>query len=506
MQGLAGGPAPVPVQGGAPIPWARLVAEGHAVRRVITDAELQAAFAGSLWEDDDPEVREGGVYLDLWIIDIGPEAVAAGVLDAETLAARNRFMEIADNDEPILVMANGRHGLVSAEFVRNTAPDLLSASQGGLPVALRDGDFEVGLAAGVPAFEHRMILRTDRRLGFDPTREWALSIRAVREHGMFRPEIGVREFTVTAAADPDLFTRPGVVVPRPVWVEAMLARAVDLGVLAALLLALAWVLWRRMHRLAGLRHYVPLRLAVLAGVVGFVGWWGQGQLSVVTVTGVVRAGVEGGSFAFLLYDPFSLVIWGAVLVSFLVWGRGFFCGWLCPYGAMQELSHALGRRLGARTLRVPEAWARRLRPVKYAVLAVLVASALWAPGWNDVLAEVEPFKTALTVGFWREWWYVAYALGWLVLGVWVFKAFCRFVCPLGAVMALGGLIRRRDWIPRRAQCGSPCQLCRVKCAYGAIAPGGAIRYDECFQCLDCVTIHDDPGQCVPLIQAARGRR
>ena len=47
----------------------------------------------------------------------------------------------------------------------------------------------------------------------------------------------------------------------------------------------------------------------------------------------------------------------------------------------------------------------------------------------------------------------------------------------------------------------------MKCDYGAIAPTGEIQYSECFQCLDCVTIHDDADQCVPLILKARaGRR
>ncbi|MEO0363122.1 MAG: 4Fe-4S binding protein, partial [Pseudomonadota bacterium] len=82
----------------------------------------------------------------------------------------------------------------------------------------------------------------------------------------------------------------------------------------------------------------------------------------------------------------------------------------------------------------------------------------------------------------------------------------RYVCPLGALMAVGGVLRGRDWIARRAECGSPCQLCKVKCAYGAIKPTGEIRYAECFQCLDCVQIHDDREQCVPLILAAKGRR
>ena len=245
------------------------------------------------------------------------------------------------------------------------------------------------------------------------------------------------------------------------------------------------------------------RLAILAVVTGFIGWWGQGQLSIVTVIGTLRAAVEGGSFAFLLYDPFSLLIWAVTIAA---WGRGLFCGWLCPFGALQEFAHHLGRLLRVPQIDVPAAWDKRLKYLKYVVLAGLIAIAFIAPDQADKAAEVEPFKTAITTFFVREWYYVAYAVFWLVLGMVMFKGFCRYVCPLGAVMAIGGLLRGRDWIARRDECGSPCQLCRVKCQYGAIKRTGEIQYSECFQCLDCVTIHDDPKQCVPLILKERGSR
>ncbi|MEO1292571.1 MAG: hypothetical protein AAFV62_07050 [Pseudomonadota bacterium] len=204
MQGIGGGPAPRPKRAGDPggdetLRWADLVETGLATRFTITNAALETAFAGSLWEDDDPEAAAApeGVYLDLYIVDVGPEAVARAVLDRDTLAERAHFLSIATDDEPILLLANGRHGLVSETFVRNTSPDLLFAHQDGLPVALRDADIEVGTAADVPDFEHRMILRTDRRLGFDPTRDWDLTVRAVRAHGVFRPELGTRDFVST---------------------------------------------------------------------------------------------------------------------------------------------------------------------------------------------------------------------------------------------------------------------------------------------------------------------
>ena len=228
-------------------------------------------------------------------------------------------------------------------------------------------------------------------------------------------------------------------------------------------------------------------------------------MSIVTVLGVVRGLASGQSLAFLLYDPFSLLIWFVVFLSFLAWGRGFFCGWLCPFGAMQELLHHAGRFLHLPQIRVPERFDRLLVRMKYAVLAGLVSLAFLQPAWLDAAVEVEPFKTAVTTYFQREWYFVAYCSGLLLLSMVFFKGFCRYLCPLGAVMAIGGLLRLRSWIPRRPACGSPCQLCRVKCNYNAIRPSGAVRYDECFQCLDCVTIHDDEQVCVPLVLAARGR-
>jgi NosR/NirI family nitrous oxide reductase transcriptional regulator len=262
----------------------------------------------------------------------------------------------------------------------------------------------------------------------------------------------------------------------------------------------------RTGRLAGLRAFTPIRLGVLAFVLAFVGWWGQGQLSIVTVLGAFRTAMSGGSFAYLLYDPFSLLIWGVTILGFFLWGRGLFCGWLCPFGALQEFAHHLGRLLRLPKVEPSALWDARLKTVKYLLLAGMVVTVLVAPDTTDTVAEIEPFKTAITVFFMRSLPFAAYAIGWVVLGMFTFKGFCRYVCPLGAVMALGGLVRGRDWIARRAECGSPCQLCKVRCNYKAIRPNGSIVYSECFQCLDCVTIHDDPKICVPVVLAARGRK
>ena len=173
---------------------------------------------------------------------------------------------------------------------------------------------------------------------------------------------------------------------------------------------------------------------------------------------------------------------------------------------MQEFASKLGEMIGIAQYRVPERLDYWLRYTKYFVLAGLVYAALFAPALTEKLNEIEPFKTAVTVYFMREWYYVAYAVGLLVFSMFIFKGFCRYVCPLGAVMAIGGVLRISKWIDRRIECGSPCQLCKVTCDYNAIKKTGEIRYDECFQCLECITIHDDDEQCVPQVLAARGTK
>ncbi|MGB0506440.1 MAG: 4Fe-4S binding protein [Pikeienuella sp.] len=512
MNGIATGPPAFPDQTySEDLTWSDLVEQGLVRNKRVLNSEVDAAFADTLWADDDPEAQDDpdSVYLDLWVVDVGPQSVARAVLTPGSLEELQDFMRISDNDEPVLVIETARHGLVTDEFIRNTAPDLISAEQGGFPVAFRDADIYVQLNDDVPeAIQDgtALILRTDRRLGFDPTAEWTLNIQASREHGMFQPQIGSVTFATQYAADERFFKRPVVITPDPAWLEALRNRATDLIILAVFLVALLALLGVSLNRLAAHRHYTPIRLGILAAVIGFIGWWGQGQLSIVTPLGVVRTLVEGGSFVFLLYDPFSLAIWGMTIVGFVLWGRGLFCGWLCPFGAMQEFAHHIAKTLRIPQITVSDAWDDRLKWTKYGVLAALVAIMFSAPAALDTAIEVEPFKTAVTTYFMREWYYVLYAVGLLLLSMVLFKGFCRYVCPLGAVMAIGGLIRTRKWIDRRGECGTPCQLCKVKCAYGAIKKTGEIQYSECFQCLDCVTIHDDPKQCVPLILATRNRR
>ena len=501
MTGISTAPPAYPNQDvDETLTWSDLVTQGLVGHLRVTNAEIQDRFAGTKWYDDDPEAADypDEPYLDFWIVDVGPKSIARAIFTQDTLDELDHFLSISTTDEPILVIETARHGLVSPDFVRNTSPDWIGMEQSGLPIALRDADLYVSLREGVPE-GRALILRTDRRLGFDPAAPWTVKVSALREHGMFQPEVGTVDLTLDHQTDERFFSRPKAQKPIPPWLDALRNRASGMIALAVLSFPIVAALLFRQSWLAALSRYIPLRLAVLGAVVAFVGWWGQGQLSIVTVLAVLRSAVDGGGFSCLFYDPFSLAIWGIAIFGFVLWGRGLFCGWFCPFGALQEFAHYIARALRLPQVRVPDAIDARLKWIKFVVLFGLIAVAFLAPEHTEKAAEVEPFKTAITVFFVREWYYVLYAALWIILSGFVFKGLCRYVCPLGAVMAIGGLLRVRKWIPRRNECGSPCQLCRVKCEYGAIKKSGDISYSECFQCLDCVTIHDSQQKCVPMI-------
>ena len=342
MNGISTGPPAFPdMEYTEDLTWADLVEQGIAARKIITNREIEAAFEGSLWEDDDPEAKEDpdAPYLDLWVVDLGAPSVAQAVLSEDGFEELQQFMSISTTDEPVLVVDTGRHGLVTEEFVRNTAPDLISAEQGGFPIAFRDSDIFIELKDDVPEALHDavdfgagLILRTDRRLGFDPTSEWTLRIKALRAHGSFQPEIGSVELDLTHVTPERFYDRIEPVKPTPPWVDALRNRQADLIVLGVFLIGLVALLGLSLNRLAGHRHFTPIRLGILLFVTGFIGWWGQGQLSIATPLAIARTALEGGSYAFLLYDPFSLVIWAVSILGFVLWGRGLFCGWLCPFG------------------------------------------------------------------------------------------------------------------------------------------------------------------------------
>jgi polyferredoxin len=408
-------------------------------------------------------------------------------------------------DHALLVMTAGPHTVTGDDFVRGSVPRGIVLRQDRLPVEMRDLDLEPRLADGMrlPATE-MLLLRVIAQAGLDPARTLDFALPVTRSRGIVYPERVTREIAFGYRLPAAYYTAPDG--GAPAWQASWKVARVQLAVLGVALALFGVALWQQRWLVADARRFAWLRRAWLLFAIGFIGYAAQAQLSIVNVTGIVQALRAGRGLDYLLFDPMTLALWAFVLVSLVLWGRGTFCGWLCPFGALQEFAALLGQAVKLPQVAVRRVLDLRLRRVKYGVLAAILLAAVWAPAQADRLVELEPFKTAITLNFVRAWPFVAYAAGLLLAAMVVNKAFCRYLCPLGAALALLGRVRLLDWIPRRAECGTPCQTCRHRCGYNAIVPSGKVDYEECFQCMECVVIHASDVQCAPrILERKRGR-
>ncbi len=265
-----------------------------------------------------------------------------------------------------------------------------------------------------------------------------------------------------------------------------------------------------------------------------------------TLTMDLAAGrVEAPSSAggFLYFDPFAALgllvstrsipapfLWAIVLSAATILLGRFFCGWICPFGT---LHHILGRLAPLRPLRRASVRAagRRAQALKYGLLAaILAAAALTAlqPAAFDPLSilaralavsvfpavhlaavrvlsaamdsgasilaepasaayrllerrelvgEAVPFRTALSTGV---------LLSALLLAnlAWP-RAWCRFLCPLGALLGLLARLSPLRLLKDGSRC-VPCARCAILCPGGASPDGEAAwRGTECVLCLNC---------------------
>jgi polyferredoxin/Na+-translocating ferredoxin:NAD+ oxidoreductase RnfG subunit len=274
-----------------------------------------------------------------------------------------------------------------------------------------------------------------------------------------------------------------------VWQIAVLS--VALGILAAILLFQDWLTRRSV-----LLKYI--RIAYLLFTLFFIGWYSLAQLSVIHVLTFVNAVLHQFSWEAFLVDPLIFILWGFVALTLLLWGRGIYCGWLCPFGALQELIFKIAQRLKIREYHFPDVVNERLMALKYVIFVALFGLSLQSIGYAAKAAEVEPFKTAIVMRFDREGVFLVYTLASLVVGLFNRKFFCKYLCPLGAALAIPAPLRIFDWLRRRRECGRPCQICAKQCEVQAIRPTGEINPNECHYCMDCQVTYWDDHSCPPL--------
>ena len=303
---------------------------------------------------------------------------------------------------------------------------------------------------GGPKFREMGIFVVPAHKGFDPTAPWRLELIVTRdtEDGqtvqakfpltyqvpdrfIVRPErSGISDGSLTSALDEAALVGDGV------WLQVWQNRLGEIAVLIGALFLLYVLLVFHDTAAKNPSFVRTVRVVFLAFTVVGLGWLMSAQLSVVNVITFINALLTEFRWDFFLLDPIVFILWSYVAVALLFWGRGVFCGWLCPFGALQELASRAARILRLPQIPIPFGLSERVWPIKYILFLGLLALSLHSVDLAEIGAEVEPFKTAIALKFVRAWPFAAYALGLLAAGMFVERVFCRYLCPLGAARLL----------------------------------------------------------------------
>lgn len=283
------------------------------------------------------------------------------------------------------------------------------------------------------------------------------------------------------------------------WLQLWAQYPVRIALLCAALLVLLIILFFQDSLVRHPKLFRRVRVGYLLFTIFFIGFYALAQLSIINILAFIQVFAHGFSWNTLLIEPITFILWGFVALSTILWGRGVFCGWLCPFGALQELIHSAAEKLGVKAYAFPPLVHERLWAIKYIMLIILVGLSLDSLASAALVAELEPFKTTFALAMQRQWWFVGYAMSLLVISAFNSKFYCKYLCTLGAALSFFTRFRIFDWLHRRKECGNDCQTCAAHCQIGAIKPTGEIIENECHYCLECQVNYWDNHICPPLV-------
>jgi NosR/NirI family nitrous oxide reductase transcriptional regulator len=489
------------------VDWKTLTGDGSVRHLGVTVGAINKAFANS----GDPIAArrpEKGApdkpYIDLYTALVSVPTIGRSLIGDREY--KNLKKVLKPGQQAIVLLANGRFSFKGTAYVRGGIFDRFQVIQGDNAYRFRDKQHKrlsYVSAKGAPRFKEVDLFMLPDDGSFDPAAPWRLKLLVSRVTGATKKAFLTLDLNYAIAPHYLKTERIKQVAAKkatPPWEKMWRLKIVELTVLSVALLWLTVIFFFQDWLVKRPRLTSRVRLGFLLFTLFGIGSYANAQLSIVNVMTFFNAMLAGFSWNYFLMEPLIFILWGAVAISLLFWGRGVFCGWLCPFGAMQEILNKIAKKVRIPQIPMPWGLHERLWPLKYVIFLGLLGLSVYSMALAERLAEIEPFKTAIILKFVREWPFVLFAVSLLAVGLFIERFYCRYLCPLGAALAIPGRMRMFEWLRRYKECGSPCHRCATDCMVQAIHPDGHINPNECLYCLNCQVLYHDDHRCPVVIE------
>lgn len=499
--------------------WTTLSGDGSTRRMTLDIGQINTAFeeTGDARAIKRPEPGEpDDTYIDMHVALVSVPSIGLSLLGEAEYNNLTEWLE--PGEQALLVLGRGAYSFKGSGYVRGGIFDRIQLIQGDNSVRFFDKQQRrLGELAtdDSPSFTELDLFKIPADSEFNPAEPFRLQLLAQRVVGAIDKtfltfDLGYKlpaQYLLPVAAAPLLVddATDEAAAKSALWKRIWRDKQVEIAILGVMLLVLTGVFFFQFQATMNPRAFYWFRIGYLSFTLVFLGWYANAQLSVVNLMALAGSLRSGFTWDAFLMDPLVFIQWFAIAAALLFWGRGAYCGWLCPFGALQELTNKLARALKVPQWTLPWGLHERLWPLKYMIFLGLFGLSMVSMPMAETYAEVEPFKTAIILKFVREWPFVIFALLLLLAGLFVERFYCRYLCPLGGALAIPARIRMFDWLKRYKECGSPCQTCSNECPVQAIHPTGEINPNECVNCLHCQVLYQSETKCPVVIKQIKRR-
>jgi len=479
--------------------WQQLLEAGSISTSKISVGDVSAQYL-KLGYQKASEVAESDnladTFIDLNVALVSIEEVGSNILGKAEY--KNLIDKISPDQHAVLVMASGLYSFRGTGFVRGGLFDRFTIEQNTDIFRFRDMQYKrlsKSYAENSPKFDEIGLFTFPKDANFNPTQAWKFNLlinRAINvDDKKFYNHI-VRYQLPQHYYDTIENSPKENSLINNIWKD----KKADTIVLLVALSLLTIIFFAQDRLTISHKATSIIRNLFLIFTLVWIGFLTNAQLSVVNVLTFIHVLMDKFSWDFFLLDPLVFILWSSVAAILILWGRGVYCGWLCPFGALQELLNKVAKYLKVPQVKLPWGLHERLWAIKYLLFLGLLGASLYSLEWAEHLSEIEPFKTSIILNFDRTWPFVVYALILLFLGLFVERFYCRYLCPLGAALAIPAKLRIFNWLKRYPEtCGTPCQTCANECMVDAIHPEGNINDNECMQCMHCQVLYKDKDKC-----------